>query len=134
LCQKWLAVEREDGQIDRVFPVAGDVQKKEIKALAEKQAKIKISDGHLWFSIIAKPAHSPFTRFERVTACFTLLFISMLMSIIYYGVTTDVEYNGIKIGPVKITAEQVLIGILSNLITFPPIFIIVQLFRRSRPR
>ena len=133
-CQKWLAVEREDGQIDRVLPVAGDVQKKEIKALAEKQAKNKISDGHLWFSVIAKPAHSPFTRFERVTACFTLMFISMLMNILYYGVAAEIKSEGLQIGPIKITAEQVMIGVLSNLITFPPTFIIVQLFRRSRAR
>lgn len=132
--QRWLAVEREDGAIDRILPVAGDAQKREIKSLASKQTKTKLTDGHLWISIIAKPAHSSFTRLERTTACFVLMYISMLMNILYYGVSEEIESEGIMIGPVKITLEQILIGVLSNLITFPPTFIIVQLFRRSRPR
>lgn len=134
ICQKWLAVEREDGSIDRVLPVAGEAQKKELKSLAAKQAKTKITDGHLWFSILAKPAHSPFTRYERTTACFVLMYISMLANILYYGVSAEIKSEGLQIGPVKITLEQIMIGIISNLITFPPTFIIVQLFRRSRAR
>ena len=132
--QRWLAVEREDGAIDRILPVAGEAQKREIKSLASKQAKTKLTDGHLWISIIAKPAHSSFTRLERTTACFVLMYISMLMNILYYGVSEEIESEGIMLGPVKITMEQILIGVLSNLITFPPTFIIVQLFRRSRAR
>ncbi len=63
-----------------------------------------------------------------------LMFISMLMNILYYGVAAEIKSEGLQIGPIKITAEQVMIGVLSNLITFPPTFIIVQLFRRSRAR
>ena len=109
-CQRWLAVERDDGQIDRVLPAAGLAQKREMRALASKNAKSKITDGHLWFSIMAKPAHSPFTRFERATACFTLMFISMFANILYYGVSATVKSEGLQIGPIKLTLEQVLIG------------------------
>ena len=66
-----------------------------------------MSDGHLWFSIFARPAQSSFTRLERVTCCFVLLFISMLMNIAYYGVAKESDTGGISLGPFYITPEQV---------------------------
>ena len=107
LCEKWLAVEKEDGLIDRVLPVAGESQKTEIAYLAQKQTKKNISDGHLWFSIFIKPVNSAFSRVERVTSCFVLLYISMLMNIMYYGMGTDKSQGGLVIGPLIITTEQV---------------------------
>ena len=108
-CQKWFAVELEDGLIDRVLPAAGEAQKKDMKLLIAKQAKTKITDGHLWFSIFAKPTHSAFTRFERVTCCFVLLFISMLANILFYGVSDGNNSPGLTIGPIKITLLQVIL-------------------------
>ena len=58
----------------------------------------------------------------------------MLANILYYGMSEEITSEGLQIGPIKLTIEQVLIGVISNLITFPPTFIIVQLFRRSRAR
>ena len=108
LCQKWLAVEKEDGLIDRILPVAGDKQKSEIAFLARKQAKQNMSDNHLWFSIFARPTQSTFSRFDRVTCCFVFLYITMLMSIMYYGlVPAGGSKSGLQIGPLNITPEQV---------------------------
>ena len=107
ICNKWLAVEKDDGQIDRLLPVAGDVQKQEFSYLLSKEATKNMSDGHLWFSIFARPAQSTFTRLERVTCCFVLLFISMLMNILYYGLDKEKTTNGISIGPFYLTPEQV---------------------------
>ncbi len=107
-CQKWLAVELEDGQIDRLLPAAGEAQKKEIKGLVAKQIKNKLGDGHLWFSLFAKPAHSAFTRFERTTCAFVLLFCSMLVNILYYGLKDgSSDSPGITIGPITITLNDV---------------------------
>lgn len=107
LCQDWLAVEKSDGMIDRVLPVAGDKQKTNIKYLAQKQAKQNMSDGHLWFSVFARPVNSPFTRLDRVTCCFVLLYITMLMNIMYYGLAATSKGNGLQIGPLYMTPEQV---------------------------
>ena len=107
LCMDWLAVEKSDGLIDRVLPCAGDKQKVEIKFLMEKQAKQNMSDGHLWFSVLARPALSSFTRMDRVTCCFVLLYISMLVNILYYGVDTGANTGGLKIGPFLLTPQQV---------------------------
>ncbi|CAF0973552.1 unnamed protein product, partial [Brachionus calyciflorus] len=134
LCEKWLALEKSDGLIDRILPVAGEKQKTEVRYLMKKQAKQNIRDGHLWFSVFARPAQSSFSRLDRITCCFVLLSITMLMNILYYEMGNSTSSGGLDIGPFKLTTEQIGIGLITNLITFPPCFLLVQLFRRSKSR
>ena len=108
LCQDWLAVEKSDGQIERELFVSCGPQKKEIKFLIQKQTHFKMIDSHLWYSVFARPVHSSFTRLDRVTCCFVLLFISMLIDIMYYGTATSLNsQRGIHVGPFSVTIEQV---------------------------
>jgi polycystin 1L2 len=108
ICNSWLDINKENGSINRLLSVAGDAQKTDFKYLFQKQTKEKLSDGHMWFSIIGRPVHSSFTRTDRLTCCFVLLFLSMLMNIMYYGVSkTAPDSESLNIGPVKITPQQV---------------------------
>ncbi len=107
VCEKWLAVDQDDGMIERVLAVSGDAQKNEFSYLLKKQAKYKITDGHLWISVLARPAMSTFTRMDRLTCCFVFLFINMLMNIMYYDTDKSSNPNGLRIGPLYITPEQV---------------------------
>jgi hypothetical protein len=107
ICQKWFAVEKDDGLIDRVIPVCGEAQKKEIGYLLAEESKNKITDGHLWFSVFFRPARSHFTRVQRITCCFVLLFISMLMNILFYGQGDSTnDTGGIRVGPFYLTTQQ----------------------------
>lgn len=105
-CDDWLAVEKGNGTIDRIIPVAGEKQRSEISLSIKNQTKNNFSDGHLWFSIFAKPVQSAFSRFERVTCCFVLMYISMLMNILYYGSAPE-SSGGFRVGPFYLTFEQV---------------------------
>lgn len=117
ICNKWLAVDQDDGSINRLLSVAGDAQKTDFKYLFEKQTKEKLSDGHMWFSIVARPAHSSFTRTDRLTCCFVLLLLSMLMNILYYGDTKETPASeGLQIGPVSITPQQVINSLFKSLL------------------
>ena len=158
LCEKWLAIDKEDGMIDRVLAISGDKQKKEFSYLLAKQAKYKLADGHLWLSVFARPAMSTFTRIDRLTCCFVFLSINMLMNIMYYDTNKTTSPNALKMGPFIITPEQVLricelgyyyfntinlnfylifkigIGVITNLIVIPPSILLINLFRKSRPK
>ena len=118
ICQKWLAVEKEDGLIDRLLPVSCDKQKTEFSYLLEKQAKQNMSDGHLWFSVLVRPVQSSFTRLDRLTCCVVLLYLSMLMNILYYGIDKTSNPNALKIGPFSLTPEQVYLIISSYFFLF----------------
>ena len=135
ICQRWLAVEKDDGkvsesfrkflftffpmkQIERVLPYAGEVEKREFSYLLSKQAYHSVSEGHLWFSIFSRPPSNKFTRIQRCTCCFVLLFLSMFLNIMYYDLKKETEINkstntvGLSLGPILLTWEQVdLIGL-----------------------
>ncbi|CAF1578897.1 unnamed protein product [Adineta ricciae] len=55
ICQRWFAVEKDDEKIERVFPVASEKEKKEFSYILSKKTFHSLSDGHLRFSIFARP-------------------------------------------------------------------------------
>jgi hypothetical protein len=107
--EKWLAIDKQDGQIERLIPACGNEQKKEFKYLLSSQTKQNLSDNHLWFSIFARPAYSSFSRLDRLTCCFVLLVMSMLLNILYYGLDKSSQADGLRIGPFYLTPQQVFI-------------------------
>ncbi|RNA30894.1 polycystic kidney disease 1-like 2 [Brachionus plicatilis] len=128
------SLDRDDGLIDRNLNVAGDAEKKNLKYLLSRQTKDRLSDGHLWFSIVIRPPLSSFTRLDRLTCAFVLLAITMLANILYYDVDASPKAPGLQIGPFSLTAQQIGIGIMTNLICFPPSFLLIQLFTRSQAK
>ena len=66
-----------------------------------------MKDGHLWISIFTKPSYSSFSRVERITCCFVLLFISMLLNIFYYGIDGESTNEGINLGLIYFSFKQV---------------------------
>lgn len=102
-----LAVDKNDGAINRRIQVCGDKQLKDLKYLLKRETKDKFSDEHLWFSIIARPTLSTFTRIDRLTCGFVLLYMTMLTNILYYEVDTSKKTDGLTIGPFSLTPQQV---------------------------
>ncbi len=98
-------------QIERLLPVAGELQKQEFAYVLSKKAYHSVSEGHLWFSIFARPPSNKFTRVQRCTCCFVLLFINMLLNILYYDQSKESSTvktgSGLSLGPLYITSEQV---------------------------
>ena len=113
ICQRWFAVEKDDGKIERVLPVAGVMEKSEFSYLLSKKAYHSVSDGHLWFSIFSRPPSNKFTRVQRCTCCFVLLFLSMFLNIMYYDLKKETDINNststssLSFGSLHITPEQV---------------------------
>ena len=108
ICENWLALNKGDGVIDRIIPTAGEKQLKDIKYLIERQTKEKLSDKHMWFSVVARPPLSSFSRADRLTCCLILMYISMLMNILYYGQSqSSSDSYFVVLGPVKISQTQV---------------------------
>jgi hypothetical protein len=135
ICERWFAVELDDGKVERVLPSAGQKERSDLKYLIKKQTKDKLSDSHLWFSLIARPVPNAFGRLDRLTCIFVLLCLTMLTNLMFYGSSgSSLNPNALNIGPFTITPEQIGIGVATNLIVFPVSFIIMQLFRRSRDR
>jgi polycystin 1L2 len=70
--------------------------------------KRNLGDEHLWFSVVARPPQSRFTRIQRVCCCLLLLFTTMLANAMFYGqVDSSGSQTSFTFGPFAMSLEQV---------------------------
>ena len=136
ICNNWLAVEKGDGLVDRIIPLASEKELKSFAHLFTQSVKKKFSDGHLWFSVFSRPVRSNFTRFQRVSCCISLLFCTMISNAMFYQQETRTTSNSagtlLTIGPITFTLTQLWVSFIGTLIVLPINLIIVTLFRKAR--
>ena len=94
--------------MDRLLPVAGPEQMMEFGHLFAQRTAKNMGDGHLWFSVVARPPQSRFTRLQRVSCCMCLLFTSMLANAMFYKEGQE-KQNTFTLGPFAVSPEQVYI-------------------------
>ncbi|XP_078703579.1 polycystin-1-like protein 2 [Branchiostoma floridae x Branchiostoma belcheri] len=139
LSNRWLAVDEDDGRIDRIIPTAGEEEMTKFRNVFFAKSSRDMNDGHLWFSIAGRPARSPFTRVQRLSCCMTLLYSTMVTNIMFFGRGDDFDppeplrIAGVEIDP-PISLPQLMIGIQSAVIILPVNLLIVFLFRNSGSR
>ena len=136
ICDNWLAVEKGDGMIDRIIPVASIEELKSFTHLFTQSMKKKLSDDHLWFSVFSRPVRSNFSRLQRWSCCISLLFCTMIANAMFYRQDTQATRNQagalMKIGPLEFTLTQLWISFISTLVVLPINLIIVTLFRKAK--
>ncbi|XP_017212723.2 polycystin-1-like protein 2 isoform X1 [Danio rerio] len=134
LCNSWLSIDLGECTLDKVFPVATEMDLKRFSNLFFAKTAKDFRDGHIWFSVISRPPSSNFTRVQRVSCCFSLLLCTMLTSIMFWGIPSDPSEQTMDLGKIEFTWQQVMIGIQSSIIMFPINLLIVSIFRNARPR
>ncbi|KAK7913117.1 hypothetical protein WMY93_013328 [Mugilogobius chulae] len=134
LCNSWLAIDVGECTLDKIFPVATEMDLKKFSNLFFMKTAKDFRDGHIWFSVISRPPCSTFTRVQRVSCCFSLLLCTMLTSIMFWGIPTDPSEQTMDLGHIEFTWQQVMIGIQSSIIMFPINLLIVSIFRNTQPR
>ncbi|KAI8510686.1 hypothetical protein Bbelb_116020, partial [Branchiostoma belcheri] len=114
LCNRWFALDRDDGQISRVLIEADPDEMKKFRNLFLAKSSRDMSDGHLWFSVAGRPARSPFTRVQRLSCCLTLLYSTMVTNIMFFGRGDDFDPpEPIRIGgmemdpPISLPQKQI---------------------------
>ncbi|GIY05826.1 polycystic kidney disease protein 1-like 2 [Caerostris extrusa] len=135
IAERWFAVEEGDGLIDFLIPVAGKEQMTEFSHLFPNASRRNLTDNHLWLSVFTRPPRSRFTRLQRLSCCLAILYLSMLTSAMWYETTPEQPSPGaFKFGPLSLSPEQIAVGLMSNLIVFPPSFVMIIFFRKSRAK
>lgn len=129
-------MEKGDGAVDRVIPLASAKELKSFAHLFTQSVKKKFSDGHLWFSVFSRPVRSNFTRLQRISCCISLLFRTMISNAMFYRQDTQATTNKagvlMKIGPIEFTLTQLWISFIGTLIVLPVNLLIVTLFRKAK--
>ncbi|CAF4530204.1 unnamed protein product, partial [Rotaria sp. Silwood2] len=136
ICNNWLAVEKGDGLVDRIIPLASMKELRSFAHLFTESIKKKLSDGHLWFSVFSRPVRSNFTRLQRISCCMSLLFCTMISNAMFYRQDTQTTVNKagvlMKIGPIEFTLTQIVISFFGTLVVLPVNLIIITLFRKAK--
>jgi polycystin 1L2 len=129
-------VEKGDGLVDRVVPLASSKELKSFAHLFTQSVKKKFSDGHLWFSVFSRPIRSNFTRLQRISCCISLLFCTMISNAMFYRQDTQSTKSKagvlMQIGPIEFTLTQLWVSFSGTLIVLPINLIIVTLFRKAK--
>ena len=119
-------------------------------SLVKNNISHKLYDDHLWFSVANRKRKSRFSRLQRLCCCLSILFLTMVSNAMWYRIpaedtnganggdtsgdeSSEVD-DGIQIGPIRITVQELYTSIMSSLIVVPPVMIITLLFSRSAPK
>eukprot|EP00106_Octopus_bimaculoides_P013343 XP_014780785.1 PREDICTED: polycystic kidney disease protein 1-like 2 [Octopus bimaculoides] len=137
LCNRWLAVEYDDGLIERVLPVAAPQDIKTFQNLFFSKTHKSFSDDHLWLSVFMRPTHSNFTRVQRISSILSVVLMTMLANAVFYksgSEATKRKYEFTIVGSASINLQALYISFISCLIVLPVNIAVDQLFRKSRPK
>ncbi|KAK3612214.1 hypothetical protein CHS0354_039486 [Potamilus streckersoni] len=127
----WLSLEMEEGIIQKDLKVADSSERYRFKRMFSAATSNSLADKHLWLSLFNRPAHSRFTRVQRASCLVTLLYTFMCVNAIWYGILKQ------KTDPTDLSSfgwEEVIVGLVSNIVMFPITFCLIWLFRKSRSK
>ncbi|XP_070552163.1 polycystin-1-like protein 2 [Ptychodera flava] len=138
LCYKWFAVDKDDGKVERVIPVAGSLQLSSIRNVLFNTSRDKLTDEYLWGSMLSRPTYSQFTRVQRLSCCVAYLYTAMISNAMFYDTGGQGGTSGggatIVIGPIELSLQTLYISFITCLLTLPATAIIVEIFRKSKAR
>ena len=124
----WLALEREDGRIERIIeqaPNEGTFRHEVVKRWWRG-----LTETHLWVSVLAKSRRSRFTRVQRAACCLSVLLTAMFANAMFYKLDGKSE-QVLQVGPLKFSWYQIIIAFKSTVIVAPINMVIVFLFQKG---
>ena len=126
---QWLALERDDGKIERVLETSTYDFNREVFKLWCKGLR----ESHVWVSVYTKPPRQTFSRVQRASCCLSILLSAMFANAMFY-VFNEKSLQVIQVGPLRYSWKQVIAGIQSIVfVTLINIFIIF-LFEKGSSR
>ena len=117
--ERWLAVNKEDGKVHCLLPVATDEELSNFTYVFNAAAKFNLRNVHTWLSFMRRPPPSCFTRCQRLSVAVAILMSSLTASAMFYGAASTEPAEENRIGPLEFKWSQV------NLLTISIITITV---------
>ncbi|KAM5135124.1 polycystin-1-like [Mantella aurantiaca] len=134
LVHDWLSVENErnGGRVEKEILATCPQEFSSFSQVFPQQLFLGITDWHLWLSVWWRPAHSRFTRVQRVTCCVLALHLYMTICSLWYGAIGIQEGSSVTGLQSLVTWESIFIGIFVSVMVVPVQLIFSFLFRETR--
>ncbi|XP_045843691.1 polycystic kidney disease protein 1-like 3 [Meles meles] len=133
LCNCWLAVDLGECERDRVFV---PVSKKELFSFRHLFSSIiveKLTQDHLWLSVVTRHPWNRFTRVQRLTCCVTSLLCNMVVNVMFWRRSSSMAERDEPVGPFPVTWSQLLTSVQTAVLLFPINLVIGRLFPLIQP-
>lgn len=127
----WLSVEMEPGLLKKEIPAANELAIQTFSNTFKMAASHGFADKHLWMSLMDRHDHSRFTRVQRASCCVTVILFFMMVNAIWYGI---IKTSSNARADYSFSWEEVVIGLVSNVVVFPVAILLVFLFKSSRSK
>ena len=135
MCDQWLALEADDGQVERILPVCGRENLTQFNTLFYQHAQFNITENHLWLSLIIRPQRSSFTRVQRASCILALLFLTMISNAMFFRSSgEEVSPNQVQLGMIRFSLSILYVSVIGIIITTPPIILVTMFFKKCKPK
>ncbi|XP_066275427.1 polycystin-1-like protein 2 [Branchiostoma lanceolatum] len=134
VCNDWMGVEHGDGRLVRTLVPTAETDVSVSQRFSLKLRE-KFKDGHVWMSVVTSRSKSYFTRVQRLSCCLCLLYCKMIASAMWFRGSEQGTSNAmVTIGPIELSEDTLWVSLWTTLQVLPINLIIVQIFRRCRPK
>ena len=90
--------------------------------------------GTFGFPCLLDLKESTFTRVQRLSCCLCLIFLTMVTNAMFFGVGDAGPQMLIRLGNLVVNVTGIIIGIEASLIVIPPSMLVIEIFRRLKPK
>ncbi|XP_066489046.1 polycystin family receptor for egg jelly [Tiliqua scincoides] len=123
ICQKWLALEKGDGRIERTFFVTQPEKPLSKMNFFLISFASDLTQSHLWLSVLAPVCTGALNRLQRLSCCLAILLSILLFNIMFFNAEKEQHLPYLR---------PVIIGIQSAFIAIPLQMIVTALFKYSQ--
>ncbi|CAI5782253.1 kidney disease 1-like 3 [Podarcis lilfordi] len=131
LCDSWLAADLEDGHVDKVFAAASERDLLSFRYQFWSGLVDKLTQEHLWLSVVTCSPWSPFTRVQRLSCCLALLCCTFLINIMFWR--KEAASRSPEAGPFMVTWHELLLSVETAIFLMPVSLLISHIFQLVQP-
>nr|XP_046233896.1 polycystin-1 [Scatophagus argus] len=132
LLEDWLSVENQkNGSVEKEVLASCPEELSQFRRVFASQLMFGMVERHLWLSLWERPAHSRFTRGQRVTCSALMLHLYLALGALWYGAVGTKGHSGPVSARLLVNMETVAVGMTVAVLVFPLQCFLCFLFRKA---
>ncbi|KAK9530722.1 hypothetical protein VZT92_012210 [Zoarces viviparus] len=132
LLEDWLSVENQkNGSVEKEVLASCPEELSQFRRVFTSQLTFGMVEQHLWLSLWERPAHSRFTRGQRVTCSALVLHLYLALGALWYGAVGTEGHSGPVSAQLLVNVEAVAVGMTVAVLVFPLQCFLCFLFRTA---
>ncbi|XP_037611724.1 polycystin-1 [Sebastes umbrosus] len=132
LLEDWLSVgHQKNGSVEKEVLASCPEELSQFRRVFTSQLTFGMVEQHLWLSLWERPAHSRFTRGQRVTCSALTLHLYLALGALWYGAVGTKGHRGPVSAHLLVNMEAVAVGMTVAVLVFPLQYLLCFLFRKA---